>query len=203
MAMRPDLVVAGSHVAIPTERALERLGIPLIKLIIPQSVAESQQQISELAKIIGQPERGAQLNKNINAAFERAKPTDDEAIPALIWRSGGLVPGADTLPDELLRRTGFENVSKSYGLQQWDVLPLEYLVARPPSLLFSNSANNKGTTLNTEQSNRALSHPVLEKLSHRITIAHYPERLLHCAGPTLIEAATILSAARRKWKESL
>lgn len=196
LAMRPDLVVAGSHVAIPTARALERLGIPLVKLSIPQSVAESQQQISELADIVSRPERGARLNKKITAAFARARPADEDSIPALIWRSGGLVPGDGTLPDELLRRAGFENVSRSYGLEQWDILPLEHLVAQPPRLLFSNGGEVKGAG----QRDRMLSHPVLKRLSHRITIADYPARLMHCAGPTLIEAVTTLSAARRKLK---
>ena len=194
LAMRPDLVVAGSHVAIPTARALERLGIPLVKLSIPQSVAESQEQISKLSEIVGAPTRGKRLNKAISSAFVKAKPVDSKLVPALIWRSGGLVPGDGTLPDELLRRTGFENVSKSYGLKQWDILPLEHLVARPPRLLFSNGGGDK----EARQRDRMLSHPVLERLSHRITISDYPARLLHCAGPTLIEAVTVLSAARRK-----
>lgn len=198
LAMRPDLVVAGSHVSIPTAKALERLGIPLVKLSIPQSVAESQQQISELAKIVGGQKRALRLNKKISAAFVRAKPTDGKLVPALIWRSGGLVPGDGTLPDELLRRTGFKNLSKSYGLQQWSILPLEHLVARPPRLLFSNGGEIKGSG----QRDRMLSHPVLKRLSRRITITDYPARLLHCAGPTLIEAVTTLSAARRKLKTS-
>ncbi len=198
LAMRPDLVVAGSHVAIPTARALKRLGIPLVKLSIPQSVAESQQQISELAEIVDRPQRGVRLNKKISAALVRAKPADDENIPALIWRSGGLVPGDGTLPDELLRRTGFENVSKSYGLKRWDILPLEHLVARPPRLLFSNG----GEVKDEGQRDRMLSHPVLKRLSHRITISDYPARLMHCAGPTLIDAVTTLSGARRKLRAS-
>lgn len=197
LAMRPDLVVASSHVAIPTERALERLGIPLVKLIIPQSVAESRQQITDLAHIIDQQDRGEQLNQNIGDAFERAKPADDEKIPALIWRRGGLVPGEGTLPDELLRWTGFANVSKDYGLAQWDVLTLEHLVNRPPHLLFSD-----GVRIGSD-GQPVMPHPVLEKLSDRITIARYPERLLHCAGPTLIDAVTILSAERRKYKGAL
>lgn len=194
LAMRPDLVVAGSHVAIPTARALKRLGIPLVKLSIPQSVAESQEQISKLSEIVGAPTRGKRLNTAISNAFVKAKPLDSKLVPALIWRSGGLVPGDGTLPDELLRRTGFENVSKSYGLKQWDILPLEHLVAYPPRLLFSNGGGDK----EVRQRDRMLSHPVLERLSHRITISDYPARLLHCAGPTLIEAVTVLSAARRK-----
>ena len=137
------------------------------------------------------------LNQNIDDAFERAKPADDEKIPALIWRRGGLVPGEGTLPDELLRWTGFANVSKDYGLAQWDVLTLEHLVNRPPRLLFSD-----GVRIGSD-GQPVMPHPVLEKLSDRITIARYPERLLHCAGPTLIDAVTILSAERRKYKGAL
>lgn len=197
--MRPDLVVAGSIVPIPTAQALEQLGIPLVRLSIPQSVAESQKQISQLAGIVGAAKRGEQLNRKMTSAFIKAKPADNEKIPALIWRSGGLVPGHGTLPDELLRRTGFENVSKSYGLKQWDILPLEHLVARPPRLLFSNGGEVDGGG----RRDRMLSHPVMKKLSHRITIADYPARLLHCAGPTLIEAVTTLSTARRKFRTGI
>lgn len=197
LAMQPDLVVAGSHVAIPTAMTLERLNIPLVKLAIPQSVAESRQQISELSEIVGASDRGRQLNNAISAAFAKAKPVDDKLVPTLIWRSGGLVPGDGTLPDELLRHTGFENVSKSYGLRQWDILPLEYLVARPPQLLFSNS----GQMESGGYRDRMLSHPVFKRLADRITIADYPARLLHCAGPTLIEAVTTLSEARRKLRK--
>ncbi len=195
LAMRPDLVVAGSIVPQPTASALKRLGIPLVQLSIPQTVAESQQQISQLAEIVGAKQRGIAVNRRISDAFTRAKPTDDAKIPALIWRSGGLVPGDGTLPDELLRRTGFENVSSTYGLSQWDILPLEHLVARPPQLLFSNATEAK-----TDRRDRMLSHPVMRKLAHRIMIADYPARLMHCAGPTLIEAVATLSSARRKLK---
>ncbi|MEP2102020.1 MAG: ABC transporter substrate-binding protein [Parasphingorhabdus sp.] len=197
LAMRPDLVVAGSVVPRPTAGALKRLGIPLVQLSIPQSVAESQQQISQLAGIVGAKQRGINVNQRISTAFSKAKPADDKKIPALIWR-GGLVPGDGTLPDELLHRTGFENVSSTYGLSRWDVLPLEHLVARPPQLLFSNALE-----ANAGRRDRMLSHPVMKKLSHRIMIADYPARLLHCAGPTLIDAVATLSAARRKLKAGL
>lgn len=196
LAQRPDLVVASSFVKPATEQALKRLNIALIKLAIPQSVSESQQQISELSNIIGASRRGANLNHRISAALAKAKPASGKPIPALIWRSGGLVPGSGTLPDELLRRTGFQNMSKAYGLSQWDVLPLEHLVSRPPRILFSNAsetANDK-----PGQRDRMLSHPVIGKLSKRIQIENYPARLLHCAGPTLIDAANTLSAARKK-----
>src|SRR3546814_8556385 len=80
-----------------------------------------------------------------------------------------MVPGAGTLADELLRRTGFRNMSSAYGLQQWDVLPLEYLLARPPSVIFSSTAEGRR--------DRMLSHPTLRRLSEQVAIRDYPPRL--------------------------
>src|SRR3546814_1618955 len=100
-----------------------------------------------------------------------------------------MVPGAGTLADELLRRTGFRNMSSAYDLQQWDVLPLEYLLARPPSVIFSSTAEGRR--------DRMLSHPTLRRLSEQVAIRDYPPRLLHCAGPAFIDAVTRLSQVRR------
>ncbi|MBC7505133.1 MAG: iron chelate uptake ABC transporter family permease subunit, partial [Sandarakinorhabdus sp.] len=42
-------------------------------------------------------------------------------------------------PDALLSASGFHNQSADYGLRQWDVLPLELLVAHPPRVLLTQS----------------------------------------------------------------
>src|SRR3546814_17171325 len=89
-----------------------------MQLNVPQSVSESRTQISEIAQAIGAPSRGARLNSAIDAALERARPRDKTLIPALLWQGGGMVPGAGTLADELLRRTGVRTMSSAYGLQR-------------------------------------------------------------------------------------
>src|SRR3546814_9890898 len=71
----------------------------------------------------------------------------------------------------------------------WDVLPLEYLLARPPSVIFSSTAEGRR--------DRMLSHPTLRRLSEQVAIRDYPPRLLHCAGPAIIDAVTRLSQVRR------
>jgi iron complex transport system substrate-binding protein len=108
----------------------------------------------------------------------------------LIWQSGGLVPGAGTLPDELLRRAGFRNMSAVYGLKRWDVLPLEYLIARPPRVLLSVGAAEVGE-------DRLTAHPAIQRLARRITVAPYPSRLMNCGGPTIIAAMARLRQVRQ------
>jgi iron complex transport system substrate-binding protein len=188
VALAPDLVIAGAHVEPATIAALKRMHIALLQLSVPQTLADNRTQISQIAAAVGHADRGEQLNARIDAAVAGAR-SSGPPVPALIWQGGGLVPGEGTLATELLRATGFRNLSRDYGLQQWDILPLEYLVAKPPRVLFSVGG--------AAGQDRMLSHPVLKPLARRIAIRAYPERLLYCAGPTIIDAVATLAKARR------
>jgi hypothetical protein len=61
MAPAPDLVVSGGHVAPSTANALRRLGIPLMQMKVPETIAENMAQIRTLAAAIGHPARGEVL----------------------------------------------------------------------------------------------------------------------------------------------
>lgn len=190
VVLAPDLVIAGGHVAPSTIAALERMHIPLLQLDVPTTITESDAQVRAIAAAAGHPERGRQLVARVDAAVQSARPPGGSQIGALVWQGGGLVPGSGTLADELLRVTGFRNLSADYGLRQWDVLPLEYLVAKPPRVLLSVGEADRG--------DRVLSHPVLRSLAGRVAIRPYPARLLHCGGPTIIDAVDRLAAIRRE-----
>lgn len=187
VALAPDVVLTGPHVAPATIAALKRMNIRIETFAVPDTVAESEEQVRRIAAIAGRPARGDALAARMAAA---AAPVGGTPVPALIWQGGGLVPGTGTLPDELLARAGFRNMSATYGLKRWDVLPLEYLVAAPPRVLLS-----VGRTASSED--RMTSHPAMRRLAGRIAVATYPDRLMNCGGPTIIDAMARLRAIRR------
>jgi iron complex transport system substrate-binding protein len=189
VALAPDIVIAGSHVAPSTISALHRMNIPLIQIGVPESIDESSAQVRTIAAAIRQPARGEALVARIDDAVRAASASSAAPSGALIWQGGGLVPGDGTLASELLRVTGFRNLSADYGLKQWDVLPLEYMVAKPPQVLLSVGAHDR--------SDRMLGHPVLASLKQQIAVRRYPEKLLHCGGPTIIDAVGHLAQIRR------
>ncbi|WP_235528159.1 ABC transporter substrate-binding protein [Sphingomonas sp. Leaf231] len=178
VALRPDIVVAGGHVAPATVAALARLRVHLVQYPVSATVEESAQQVRDVAAAVGHADRGAVLGARILAA---ARPATGRRIPALIYGAGGLVPGGGTLPDDLLRRAGFANASMIYGLQRWDVLPLEYLISRPPRVLLSVAAAEGG-------GERVERHPALVRLGRRIMVAPFAARLMNCGGPAIIAA---------------
>ena len=188
VALAPDMVLSGPHVAPATIAALRRMGIALHQYPVPNTVAESIAQVRDIARRVHHPDRGEALAARIAAA---ARPSSGAPVPALIWQGGGLVPGAGTLSDELLTRAGFRNMSAAYGLKQWDVLPLEYLVARPPRVLLSVGVAETG-------GDRLSRHPAVKRLAGRITLAPYPSRLMNCGGPTIIAAMARLKSVRHE-----
>lgn len=192
----PDLVIAGPHVSIQTIAALKRLGIPLLQLTVPESVAENQAQITQIAARIGRTQAGNALNARIDAAMV-ANRWNAAPIDALIWQGSGLVPGTGTLADELMTHTGFRNMSGPMHLKKWDILPLEGLLDHPPAVLLAGRGD---MSAGSGDGNRMLSHPALIKAGKQIRIAQYPSNLLHCGGPVIIRSVERLAAVRRAWK---
>lgn len=188
VALRPDIVLAGPHVEPATIAALKRLRIRLVQYPVAESVPDSMAQVREIAAATGHADRGKLLAARIAAA---ASPSSARPVGALVWQGNGLVPGSGTLTDDLLKRAGFRNMSAAYGLKQWDVLPLEYLVADPPRVLLSTAPEGV-------QDDRMTGHPAVRRLAKHITVAAYPTRLMNCGGPTIIAAMARLRQVRAK-----
>ncbi|HVY79375.1 MAG TPA: ABC transporter substrate-binding protein [Steroidobacteraceae bacterium] len=191
VALAPDLVMSGPHVAPSTIFALERMNIRILKFSVPESVAESERQIRQIAAVVGAPERGEQIVRAIERALVAASPRDERRVSAVIWQNGGMVPGKGSLADQLLQLTGYRNFSAEYGLAKWDVLPLEYLIASPPEVVLSVATDGADR-------DRMLGHPAVRALSERVPFHTYPFRLLQCGGPTIIDAVARLAEVRRE-----
>jgi iron complex transport system substrate-binding protein len=188
LAMKPDLVLAGRHTDLATRKALTRLKLPLVIFDTPKSVAESRAQIRRMAALVRNPAAGQRLIGRIDGALAAA--SSRAAIPALVHHPSGLTPGSGTLPDELLRRTGFRNMAASYGLQGWGRVGIETIVRSPPSLLLVSDGGG-GTSAATW-----LAHPALRALKRNVRQVPLPAKLFYCGGPTIINAARALATIR-------
>jgi iron complex transport system substrate-binding protein len=189
-AFHPDIVIGDSFVPAATAQALERMGLRLERLPIPADAAASVAQVRELARLVGHAERGEALVARIETALARAAPPKGEApVSAVLWQSGGMVPGEGTLIADLLRRTGFVQLSAVRGMRQGQILPLELMLADPPRVILVT-----GDPRSNED--RGITHPALRKLANTRT-EPFESPLLWCGGPTIIRAADRLAAVRR------
>ena len=189
LALSPDVVVAGTFLAPATRQAFARLGIRLVQMPIAGNLAASKAQVSDLADLAGHPERGDALNARIDAALARAAPPTGAPLSAVVWQSGGIVAGDETLIADLLKRTGFVNAAAARGLSQADYLPLERMVADPPQVVLTAGSARA-------DEDRLLAHPALAGL-HRTRRAEFDPSLLWCGGPTIPRAVARLAEVRR------
>ena len=90
----------------------------------------------------------------------------------------------------MLARAGFRNASATYGLKQWDVLPLEVLIQSPPEVIFMpvKASGEEGRSI-------AMRERLTARLKGRTRTVPFPDRLLFCAGPTMVDAMGVMRDA--------
>ena len=195
IALRPDVVLTAFHSSPATRAALERIKVRTALFKVPNTWVESRKQIAQIAQIAGHPERGESLIAQIETAMAKAAPPPGtRPITAVVFQPNGFAAGHGTLVDEMMRRTGFVNVAERYGLKKWGNVALESLLADPPEVLLAGQADNGAPTF----AERVMNHPALASISGRMKRAVFPERLLYCGGPVLIDTVAALSLARRQ-----
>jgi len=193
IALQPDMVLAPRLGARASLAAIERAGIRTALFDLPETVADSLEQVRELARLVGHPARGLALAGRIETALMAAAPRPGTpSLSALVFMPGGFVSGPGTLMDEMMRRAGLENAASRYGLTGSMNLPLERVIADPPDLLLA------GEPLpgKASRAERIMDHPALTRLAREMRRAVFPERLLFCGGPVLIQTAAALARAR-------
>lgn len=193
VALRPDLLLSGNHTSPATRAALARMGLHAEEFPVPESVEASLAQVARVARLVGRPDRGETLIAAIRAAIAAAAPAPGTPrLSALVYQSNGFASARGTLVDEMLRRTGFDNVAPRYGLKRTANVPLERLIADPPDVLLAGIPKPGAPSW----ADRVLEHPALSQVSARMRREVFPQRLMNCGGPVLIETARALASAR-------
>lgn len=191
IALSPDLVLTGQRQT--RVNTLAQLDIRAEGFPVPETVEASLAQVRQVATLVGHPERGEALVQRIEAALKAAEPAPGQKpLSTLVFTPGGFASGPGTLMDEMMRRAGLENAAARYGLSHSMSVPLEAVIADPPDLLLAGQPNPGAAS----RAERLLLHPALAQARERMQQAVFPERLLFCGGPVLIQTAATLARAR-------
>jgi iron complex transport system substrate-binding protein len=195
VALRPDLVFAGTFTKRATREILTRLGYTLTLLAPARTVDQSIQQIRQVAALVGHPERGETLIAAIDAARTRAKAVVAGArLTAAAYQRRGYVTGSGTLTADLLTTVGLIDAGGKLARGSGGFVPLERLVADPPDILVVGSVDPRAE----DQGSALLAHPALVHdfpAGKRIVL---PDRLTVCGGPSLPAAFDWLAAEAKR-----
>ena len=183
IALHPDLVIASTYTPPATQAAYARAGLKTLLVGIPDSIAESQAQVTQIADAAGAPMGGARINAEIDRAVARWSHKDGRSPSALLYISGDLATGGSTLLNDMMTRVGFRNAAASYGLTHTGTLSAETIVTQPPAVVIASERESRGT---------ALRHRLLPNTPQAV----FPRVLINCGGPTIAPALERLAAIR-------
>lgn len=176
LRLAPTLVLAGPYGAQSTLAALERRGMPVMRLELPKSFDAIRTQVTQVAAVLGVPDRGAALLAAMDADLIHPP------VPrrrALFWGARGWTSGSGTFTDAVLTAAGLDNAGRG------GVVGIEALLAHPPELLITATAP-RTPSMATD----LLRHPALATLPRRSV----PPAWLLCAGPWSARAVRVLAA---------
>ncbi len=183
IALHPDLVIASTYTPPATQAAYAQAGLKTLLLGIPDSIAESKAQVTQIANAVGAPIGGARINADIDRAVARWSREDRPSPSALLYISGDLATGGSTLLNEMMTRVGFRNAAATYGLTHTGTVSAETIVTRPPTIVIAPGRASRGT---------ALRHRLLPTTPQAV----FPRVLINCGGPTIPRALERLAAIR-------
>jgi iron complex transport system substrate-binding protein len=189
LLLEPDLVLIGPNDRSVTRRMLTSQGLRVVETGFVSDLDSARQQISEMAALLGHPERGEKLIAELERARSRlaaVAPKSDRT--ALVVERGGYTQGPASLAATLLAEAGLKppaGAPQGYG----GFIPLEKFLVLRPDLVFLKDPPSAAT----DQGAMFLVHPALRDLYPPERRVALPTRYTMCGGPALVAAFDYMS----------
>lgn len=184
IALKPDLILASSFTPPATLRAYQRLGLNVLLLDSPTTIAASRDQIRQVATALNAKAAGERLIARIDAAVAAARPDSTARPTALLFISDSFANGGPTLLTEMLDRAGFGTAIRTAASRD---LSIERIMGSPPAIILQPDPDSRAA---------GLRRRVLARAGLTVAEAQFPRNLVNCGGPTIIPAMQRLEAVR-------
>lgn len=191
--VRPDIVVTGTYSLHNTTQLLRHIGTRVETFDYAQTLDSVPGAVRRMGGILGQTARA----ETIAAAYEAelaalSSPPAARAPTAIIYEQNGVVLGAGTLADSVLKTAGFRNLAAERGYDGMAPYPLELLVRDRPDLVLLASPFPGAPAL----ADQFVEHPAIAAMPALRRKSVAPRGSWACAGPFTIEAVRALKALR-------
>ncbi len=170
--LRPDLVLTMGGGGRDRGRIARRLGIRMLDLPYPQSLADIERSVRSVSIALGRPAAGRAILARMEA-LKRSRPA--RAVDTIWLGGGGRTVAAGSLAAQWMALAGFRQRAMA-----GDRVSLEQLLLRPPALILRS--DYRSGQYSGEQ--RWLSHPLARKVGGARSIAT-DGRAWTCMGPLL------------------
>jgi iron complex transport system substrate-binding protein len=142
ISLQPDLVFVASFLRGEFIRLLQAAGLVLFQFQDYDSIAEVQQNIRLIGRVVGEEAKAealvAAMQARLQALAEQLRPLGTRPR-VLYWGSHGYTAGRMTSIDDLITYAGGENLAATYGITGPASLSAEQVLAMNPQVIVSGS----------------------------------------------------------------
>ncbi|MDX6765433.1 MAG: ABC transporter substrate-binding protein [Candidatus Methylacidiphilales bacterium] len=167
LPLKPDLVVGTAWGQDRTLQLIERTGIRTHRVLLAQRYAEIESAVRDLARAVGESEKGEALIERMNARLAALRDPNLPPRGTAVWLGQqGFHHGDDHLMREILRDAGW--IPSGSGS-----ISLESLVLHPPDAVIETRYLTDRPTL----ASRLRDHPALRSLAAEIHVVRLADLL--------------------------
>ncbi len=201
--LAPDLVLGGpSHR--PIHAMLSAMGIRVVDVELIRNLADARRQAIEVGKLVGHPERGEALARQLEQAETRlASVALKPPLTAQVIQREGYREGPASLASDMLSIAGLrppERASAGVGgfmsAEQGGFVSLEHLLTAGPDVLVLQDPPAEAR----DQGALFITHPALLARYGANRRIDLPERYTLCGGPPLLQGLDYLAKAIKTLK---
>jgi iron complex transport system substrate-binding protein len=194
MSFKPDLIVGSTFASHDAAQMLRELGYKVQLSEPPTTLAGVRDIIREFGEWTGSQQKAQQLIADMDARLATVHARNDSKPQRSImgYSPNGVTFGRHTLEDDIFREAGFRNLSAEMGVEGFQAISMERLVAAHPDFVqIDNYIYNQNSLASSY-----INHPVLNEIVPADRRLYVPTPLRDCAGPMVVDAIDYLASRR-------
>ncbi len=196
IALKPDLILAGSFTTSTATALLRRLGYTVLIFEPENAFEDMRANIRKLAAATGDQAKAEQIIADFDARLAQLQSRIPDATRPIFADIGvnNYITGDNTLYAEVVNAAGYRTLGQALGFSGYRTVALEQILTIRPALMSTATPWTSPPSLST----MALGHPALRAMTARTPQVEIPERYTTCGAPSLLGAIEILVDAREK-----
>ncbi|WP_314982958.1 ABC transporter substrate-binding protein [uncultured Veillonella sp.] len=166
IALKPDLVIAPDYTSADVIEGLRYMGIPTVVVPTPSTVEEVIQNVTDIAHVVGEDEKGQLYTQKIRRELDEMKrlgasiPVEQRKSVLFVSSMDGYT-GTGSLFDDMCKYMSIYNAPDLLGLPPRTPFGDERVIAMEPDYIFIPSYKGMDKTL----ASRYLDNPAFQNLS--------------------------------------
>lgn len=196
IALKPDLILAGSFTTTTATDLLRRLGYTVITFAPENSFEDMRANIRKLGAATGDEASAEQVIAEFDARLSKLQARIPDSSRPIFADIGvnNFITGHGTLYAHVVNAAGYQTLGQALGFSGYRNVPLEQILSVRPALMSVATPWTRPPSMST----MALSHPALRAMTARTPQVEIPERYTTCGAPSVLGAVEILVKAREK-----